>query len=102
MALPSRQIPFTRLVLEKQTKIKLEGSKESLAGSQWRWQAQSCWSERRLGMTLRNDKSENRDDGRSKAHETQSRELWPLSDLNPADPDGQAGRRRMSRSTASQ
>ena len=54
-----------------------------------------------MGVTRRNDKSENRDDGRSKAHETQSRELWPLSDLNPADPDGQAGRRRITRSVAS-
>ena len=80
---------------------KIRERKECQAGTQWRWQAQRCWTERRLGMIRRQDKNEDRDEGRSKAHETQSRKLESLSALNPADPDGPAGLRRMSRSVAS-
>ena len=47
------------------------------------------------GMIRKQDKSEDRSEGRSKAHETRSRELEPLGALNSAD--GQAGRRRTSR-----
>ena len=75
--------------------------KECLAGTHWRWQAQSCWTERRLGMIRRQDKSEDRDEGKSKAHETQSRELESLSALNLADSYSSAGLRGMSRSMAS-
>ena len=52
-------------------------------------------------MIWRQDKNEDRDEGKSKAHETQSRELESLSALNPADSDGPAGLRRMLRSMAS-
>ncbi len=79
----------------KERERRLRERKECQAGTQRRWQAQSCWTERRLGTIRRQDKSEDRDEGKSKAHETQSRELESLSALNPAE------LRRMPRSVAS-
>ena len=61
--------------------------KKYQAGTQWRWNAQRCWTEPEglmLWMTRMQDKSD-RGEGRRKARKAQSFERETLN------PDGQAG-----------